>query len=349
MSKSATCTGTALGTVEQAVAIYGEQARQWYGRRICTTCGGAVLGKADGSARKHVEGSNLTAEEKATWAGLRRSTVPTTEQREQAIARALPVAAKAARQEVTATVDTEADQLAEAVVNGTVSFEEAATAILSGKAPKAKKAKRGRDHSQQGKDNGEKARDAAPVAEAIIAEVSADVAAQHALGKRVKELRDGGMAWWQIGHELGLPGSGPNVASGKGGASRARTLYKKTFGELPGGTVARSTKASRKAAVETGEAPVVRKPLFSAEELADLPGLVDRVAGHEVRWVGRVACSDGSEIATEREARFHPKGVTAVANGDGRVVINFRQMDKGDHRAQQWGAIYADTIYDIRK
>ena len=61
---------------------------------------------------------------------------------------------------------------------------------------KGKKAKR---HDQRGKDNGEKARDAKPVAEAIIEKVKADVTADHALGHRVKELRDKGMAWWAIG------------------------------------------------------------------------------------------------------------------------------------------------------
>lgn len=212
--------------------------------------------------------------------------------------------------------------------------------------PKDKKAKK----SKKAKNNGERERDAKPVADGIVAAVVAQVGADHELGKRVKELRDTGMAWWQIAYQLEMPGSGPNVASGKAGAARARAAYKKTFGSLPGDVARRSTKASRAAASVDG-APVVRKPLFGEEDLADLAALVERVAGHEIRWIGRTTCADASVLESERDARVHPVGVTAVKReADGMVILSFREQPggKGD-RAEQWRSVYAQDIYDIRR
>src|SRR5687767_6868447 len=54
-----------------------------------------------------------------------------------------------------------------------------------------------------------------------------------ALAPKVKELREKGLAWWQIGFELGLPGSADTVAKGKGGAAFARKIWKAAFGEVP--------------------------------------------------------------------------------------------------------------------
>lgn len=187
------------------------------------------------------------------------------------------------------------------------------------------------------KDNGEKAKAAKPVAEAIIAKVAEDVAAAHAQGHRVKELRDTGMAWWAIAHEMGLPGSAPNVKAGKSGAARARMLYRKTFGELPGGTVARSTKAQRTSS--TG-APVVRKAVF--HDLEDFIGIREAIAGKLIRWQGRIG-----EIRTEREARVCPRTDIRIEDGPQGTVITFREdSDKG---AGQWRSVYAADVYDLRK
>lgn len=49
----------------------------------------------------------------------------------------------------------------------------------------------------------------------------------------IKAGRDAGKAWWLIAHEMGLPGSAPSVAQGKGGASRARAIYKRVLGDYP--------------------------------------------------------------------------------------------------------------------
>lgn len=221
---------------------------------------------------------------------------------------------------------------------------------------KSKKAR----HDQRGKDNGEKARDAAPMAEAIIEAVKTKVKSEHDIGHRVKELRDGGMAWWQIAYQLELPGSGPNVATGKSGAARARALYKKTFGELPGDTAQRSTKASRAAGDGSG-APVVRKPQFSealllpfydtaAAEAEATTEILERVRGKEIRWVGRTTCNDGTVLEVEREARVHSEGATVQRFVEGKpTVLNFREVEKGDRRAQQFRSVRLEDVYDIRR
>jgi hypothetical protein len=61
-------------------------------------------------------------------------------------------------------------------------------------------------------------------------EVPAEFAA---MAEQVKELREQGVAWWQIGFKLGLPGSADNVAQGKGGAAYARKIWKGAFGDVP--------------------------------------------------------------------------------------------------------------------
>ena len=224
---------------------------------------------------------------------------------------------------------------------------------------KDKGKKKAKDHSQRGKDNGEKARDAKPVAEAIVEKVKADVSADHAVGHKVKELRDAGMAWWQIAYQLELPGSGPNVASGKAGAARARAAYKKTFGDLPGDVARRSTKASR-ASTEASGPPVVRKPLFTegllgnqfdtdaalAEANAEI---LERVTGKVVRWIGRTQCNDGSTIESEREARVHPNSPRIERLENGRTTLHFREQDKPGDRPEQWRSICLADVYDVRR
>lgn len=209
--------------------------------------------------------------------------------------------------------------------------------------------KKGKKASRKAKNNGERERDAKPVADGIIAAVAAKVGADHEIGHKVKELRDTGMAWWQIAYQLEMPGSGPNVASGKAGAARARAAYKKTFGELPGDVARRSTKASR-AAGEVNGAPVVRKPVFTEDNLGDADAVLKRVAGHEIRWIGRTTCADGSTIETEREARVHTEGASITAAAlPGGPVLHFREVEKGDRRAQQFRSVRLIDIYDIRR
>ena len=226
--------------------------------------------------------------------------------------------------------------------------------VVLGEWPVEKTGKRQPKKVKKAKDNGEKAKAAKAQAAKIIEKVKKDVSEDHALGHKVKELRDTGMAWWQIAYQLNLPGSGPNVASGKTGAARARALYKKTFGDLPGDVARRSTKASRAAAAQDGEAPV-RKQIFTDDQLdwqatAANEEILARVRGHEIRWVGRTQCSDGSFIESEREARVHPDS-PRIERVEGKpTVLHFREYEKGDrHRQQQWRSVRLVDVYDIRR
>lgn len=61
-----------------------------------------------------------------------------------------------------------------------------------------------------------------------------ELPAEHAaLAEQVKAMREEGLAWWQIGFKLSLPGSADTVAKGKGGAAYARKIWKSAFGEVP--------------------------------------------------------------------------------------------------------------------
>lgn len=223
-------------------------------------------------------------------------------------------------------------------------------------AKRAKAEKRKKKHDQRGKEHPEVKAVAGEIVEAVVAAVTAD----HALGHQVKKLRDTGMAWWQIAYQLELPGSGPNVATGKSGAARARTLYRKTFGELPGDVAARSTKASRAAGDGTG-APVVRKPIFNEDQLATTfdtdaamleanADIIERVAEHEIRWIGRTPMPDGVDLEVEREARVHPKGIRIERREGKPTVLHFREQPggKGD-RPEQWRCVRLADVYDIRR
>lgn len=224
--------------------------------------------------------------------------------------------------------------------------------IIQANGKKSKKAK----HAQRGKDNGEAARDAAPVAAAIVEQVKEAVAADHAVGHEIKKLRDSGMAWWQIAYQLELPGSGPNVASGKSGAARARALYKKTFGSLPGDVAARSTKASRAAGEST--VPVGRRKCVFSEAALDPEGtaladeeIIEAIKGKHIRWLGSIPYGfEPGALISEREARVHAEDVKITRNEHG-PMIHFREMDlaKKDRRAEAWRSVYAADVYDIRR
>lgn len=59
--KRAHCTGTESYTMAETEARLPEGWRTW-GRLMCRECGGIVDQKKDGTLRKHVVGSNRTAE-----------------------------------------------------------------------------------------------------------------------------------------------------------------------------------------------------------------------------------------------------------------------------------------------
>ena len=159
-------------------------------------------------------------------------------------------------------------------------------------------------------------------------------------GAQVKELRDTGMAWWAIGRELGLEGAGESAATGKKGASRARALYRKAFGEVPRSQAVRGTskearesndtvrsmkktsKDKRKEIVRSGKA-------FISEEMSD-EDLIEAVRGRTIGWTSNLNDLDGKgDHYSEQEACVHPKtSITITIGPDDRRVLNFREYDK---------------------
>lgn len=177
-------------------------------------------------------------------------------------------------------------------------------------------------------------------AEAIIEEAVTKVKGSRtttdedkALGQRVKELRDGGMAWWQIGHELGLPGSADNVKEGKSGASKARSLYKKAFGELP--ATPRSLAAQRGDRVY-GDGPkpkgtrkkdVIRKDPDTASMFSDEHSdeeIAEMLRGKRITYVNSIS-------GEQDTVRIHAKSsVVIIPQRDGKAV-QFRESHADDH------------------
>lgn len=204
---------------------------------------------------------------------------------------------------------------------------------------------------------------AAQQADAIVGEAIAKVKAKRgeatedekALGQQVKSLRDNGMAWWQIAHSLSLPGSADNVAQGKSGASKARALYKKAFGELP--TTARSLAAKTGGAFGHGPKPqgvkarrdVIKKdpaldtmfdePLTGSEIIEMLRGkkitLLNSVGGQEETH--RIHERYNIRIAQANVNTWHPPmrveyAITfrdANARDDREVPMNYRDFPGG--------------------
>lgn len=179
---------------------------------------------------------------------------------------------------------------------------------------------------------------AAAKAEAIVAEAIEKVKGkrgqttdeERALGQQVKELRDTGMAWWQIAYTLGLPGSADNVAQGKSGASKARALYKKAFGSLP--QTARSLAAKTGGTFGHGPKPVgtkrrdaiVRDPA-TASMFVDHSDedIVNMLRGKRIVWTNGIA-------GMQEEARVHEKAKITIAEFPSGKAVQFREACGND-------------------
>lgn len=195
---------------------------------------------------------------------------------------------------------------------------------------------------------------AAVQAEAIIEAAKAKVAAappqkprrgalsdEHkALAPEVKRMRDNGIAWWAIGHALGLPGSADNVAQGKGGAAFARKIYASEIGAVPR-TQARNgsrsasreknedirdlkkqRKRDRVASVHAGKA-VIREDMTDEE-------VVETLRGRTIGWaidLSVVGDLEGIEKQfLDQEAGVHRRWCKVVEI-KGERCISFRQFD----------------------
>lgn len=167
---------------------------------------------------------------------------------------------------------------------------------------------------------------AKPVKLAKVAKIKFVSDSDKALAAQVKELRDGGMPWWQIGHELELPGHADNVQQGKGGASRARQLYVKGYGSLPatarslakqtGGTFGNGVKPKGKANHERILKDPAMETMFNDDVSEDDLRLM--LQGRKITWSSNL--SDSQE-----QAYVHPKiGFSLIDCPSGRA-ITFRE------------------------
>lgn len=166
----------------------------------------------------------------------------------------------------------------------------------------------------------------------------------YALAVRVRELRAGGLAWWAIGHQLGLKGSGPSVKLGKTGAAHARRLWEKAWGKTYTDTsVPRETKGRRaeRALTEPGT------PYF-ASDATDVE-IVDAVQGHEITWVCRVGAGDGV-VTSVQKAVVKPGSARVMLAPKGRV-LNFFEMVKDEGSAKLGSgpqrSVYIDRIEKV--
>lgn len=159
----------------------------------------------------------------------------------------------------------------------------------------------------------------------------------NSLALQVKELRDGGMAWWVIGQELGLQGKANSAVEGKPGASKARTLYKRASGgTLP--PTARAGKGSKPNRLERalGEGPRPRgrrgrdalliehgaTSMFTDEHTDE--DIANMLRGKKITYINSIS----GEADT---VRVHGKsGVEVIQARDGRAV-QFRQSFEDDH------------------
>lgn len=157
-----------------------------------------------------------------------------------------------------------------------------------------------------------------------------------ALAGQVKALREKGVAWWQIGFELKLPGSADNVREGKSGASFARRIYASEFGAVPrtqrrtgGGeknadvkAIKSQRKMDRVEQVKSGKS-VLRESMTDEE-------VVETLRGRVIGWTTNIArycemngpVDDDESMFFEQEAGVHRKWCKIeVYSGDRCVVF----------------------------
>lgn len=191
--------------------------------------------------------------------------------------------------------------------------------------------------------------------------------------QEVKRLRDGGMAWWQIGQQLRLAeaASSASQPEAKRGAARARSLYAAANrGEVP------RSHAPRKGTTPKLQGPGRSGTVTSRKEMLvnqghviprDMPNneVEAIVVGRTIEWAIDMARLTNTDPATwgegsgrwvKQEARVHvdPQWVRVVDREDeGRDrVLYFREYggrDKdGRHMSGPTRVVRVDSIYTIR-
>lgn len=162
-------------------------------------------------------------------------------------------------------------------------------------------------------------------AEKPVARRTRALSPEHAaLAPEVKRLRDEGMAWWLIGHTLGLPGSADTVRAGKAGAGFARRVYASAFGAVPRSQVRNGTRANRE------KNPEVRRLKGSTKR--------DRVASVQAGTAVLDLSLSNEEIVETLRGRVIGWAIDVTRYGDNLPdVPTYLEQEAGVHR--QWAKI----------
>jgi hypothetical protein len=188
-----------------------------------------------------------------------------------------------------------------------------------------------------------------------------------------KRLRDGGMAWWQIGQQLKLAGSATSASDpeAKRGAGRARSLYAAANrGEVPRTHAPRKGSTPRPQGVGRSGTLASRK-----EQLVNEGHVIPRdmpdeevealVTGRTLEWAIDMAKLTGTDPETwgpgdgrwvKQDARVHVDPQWVYVSTDevtGERILRFREYagfdtDRKKHMSGPTRTIRVDSIYTIR-
>lgn len=149
------------------------------------------------------------------------------------------------------------------------------------------------------------------------------------IGCQVRELRETGMSWLNIGNEMGF-------SAGKTGAGQSRRAYKKAFGALP------ETPRSR-ASAEGGGRKREKREVVHGNAVEKLAGMDDQevedyLANKKIKW-NAVTLTSMEDTQVELECRVgrHPK----VMKGKHGRFITFNEPDAGSR------SIYLHAIHTV--
>lgn len=186
----------------------------------------------------------------------------------------------------------------------------------------------------------------------------------------VKRLRDGGMAWWVIGQQLGLagPATGASEPEGKRGASKARTLYAQANrGEVPRthaprkGVTPKPQGPGRSGTVLSRKTQLVNDGHVIPRDLTD-EEVEEMLKGRTIEWAIDLAMLTNTAPETwgpedsrwmKQEARVHQDWChVGEEDGKGNRLVRFREFlgrdDRGKLMSGPTRTIRVDAIYTIR-
>jgi hypothetical protein len=190
--------------------------------------------------------------------------------------------------------------------------------------------------------------------------------------QQVKELRDGGMAWWQIGQKLGLAGAATSASDpeAKRGAGAARRLYAAVNrGEVPRTQAQRKgTKAKPTGPASRGVPAYLRKEALVRDGHViprDMPDeeVEAMLIGRRIEWAIDLAKLTGTDPETwgpedrrwvPQDAKVHvdSQWVRVVRDEDTEErLLYFREYggrdDRGKHMSGPTRVVRVDAIYTV--